>query len=143
MIRTVNDLLRDKGNQVWTIGPDASVFEALQLIADKRIGALPVMEGDRVVGFISERDYARKVVLEGRSSSSTLVRDVMSEKLTTVEPDRPVGDCMELMTDLRIRHLPVIENGKLCGLVSIGDLVKEVIAEQQYKIDQLENYING
>lgn len=143
MKRTVNDLLRDKGTAVWSITPDATVYEAIQFIAEKGIGALLVKENDRVVGLISERDYARKVILEGRSSRDTLVRDVMSADVVSVRPDQPVSDCMELMTDKRIRHLPVMQDGELLGLVSIGDLVKEVIAEQQFIIDQLENYISG
>lgn len=143
MKRTVSDLLRDKGNEVFSIGPDDTVFEAIRFVAEKGVGALLVMEGDRVLGLFSERDYARKVVLEGRSSSETLVRDVMSGELTSVRSDQPVGACMELMTEKRVRHLPVIEDGKLLGLLSIGDLVKEVIAEQQYIIDQLEGYISG
>lgn len=143
MKRTVSDLLRDKGNEVFSISPDDTVFEAIRFVADKGIGALLVMDDDRVLGLFSERDYARKVVLEGRSSSDTLVRDVMTGELTAVRSDQPVRECMELMTDRRIRHLPVMEDGKLLGLISIGDLVKEVIAEQQYHIDQLEGYING
>lgn len=143
MKRTVSDLLRDKGNEVFSVSPDDTVFEAIRFVAEKGIGALLVMEDDRVLGLFSERDYARKVVLEGRSSSDTLVRDVMSTELTSVRSGQPVRECMELMTDKRIRHLPVMEDGKLLGLISIGDLVKEVIAEQQYHIDQLEGYISG
>lgn len=143
MKSTVNDLLRVKGTDIWSIVPDATVYEAIQLIADKGIGAVLVTEGDRVVGLFSERDYARKVILEGRSSRETPVRDVMTTELISVRPDQPVSDCMELMTENRIRHLPVMEDDKLLGLVSIGDLVKEVIAEQQFIIDQLENYISG
>lgn len=143
MKRTVSDLLREKGDRVWSIAPDATVLEAVRFIAEKGIGAVLVMEADRVVGLFSERDYARKIVLEGRSSSDTRVSEVMSTHLTSVRTDQPVGECMELMTDKHIRHLPVIEDGNLLGLISIGDLVKEVIAEQQYIINQLEDYISG
>lgn len=143
MKRTVNDILREKSSDVWTIGPDETVFDAIGLIAKKGIGALLVMEGEQVVGMFTERDYARKVVLEGRSSRKSLVRDVMSTKLTSVKTDQPVRECMELMTEKRIRHLPVVEENKLLGLISIGDLVKNVIAEQEYLINQLEGYISG
>lgn len=143
MKRTVSDLLREKGNNVWSIAPDATVLDAIRMISEKGIGALLVMEDERVVGLVSERDYARKIVLEGRSSSNTLVREVMSDKIISVRREQPVRDCMELMTDKRIRHLPVIEDGQLLGLISIGDLVKEVIAEQEHIIHQLEDYISG
>lgn len=143
MKRTVSDLLRDKGNKVWSVSPDSTVLEAIRFIAEKGIGALLVMEGERVVGMFSERDYARKIVLEGRSSSDTKVREVMTTQLTSVRTDQPVRDCMELMTEKRIRHLPVMEDDTLLGVISIGDLVKEVIAEQEYIINQLEDYISG
>ena len=142
-MKLVRELLADKGSEVWRIGPEASVYQALEQIADKDIGALLVMDDDRVAGLITERDYARKVVLAGRSSRDTPVRDVMSAQVLTVRPDQTVEDCMTLMTGRRVRHLPVMDGERLCGLVSIGDLVKALIAEQQHIIDQLETYISG
>lgn len=142
-MKLVRELLADKGSEVWRIGPEASVYQALEQIADKDIGALLVMDDDRVAGLITERDYARKVVLAGRSSRDTPVRDVMSAQVLTVRPDQTVEDCMALMTGRRVRHLPVMDGERLCGLVSIGDLVKALIAEQQHIIDQLETYISG
>ena len=143
-MKKVRELLKQKGSFVWSIGPDASVYDALALMAEKNIGALLVMEDERLIGIISERDYARKVVLAGRVSKETLVGDVMSTTVIFAEPSETVEECMALMTEKRIRHLPVIQDdGKLLGMVSIGDLVKEVIAEQQFMIEQLEHYISG
>lgn len=139
----VNYLLALKGKKLWTIGPDEPVLEAIRRMADKHIGALPVTRGDELVGIVSERDYARKVILMGRSSSDTPVADIMTAPVVTVSPDEAVHRCMEIMTDRRIRHLPVVERGKLVGIISIGDLVKAVIEEQQQTIDQLERYIAG
>jgi CBS domain-containing protein len=139
----VKYLLAFKDKNVWSIGPDEAVLEAIRQMAEKRIGALLVMQGDALVGIISERDYARKVILMGRSSSETPVSQVMSSPVTTVSPDDAVHRCMELMTEQRIRHLPVVEKGKLIGIISIGDLVKAVIEEQQQTIDHLERYIAG
>lgn len=139
----VSYLLAFKNKTVWTIGPEEPVLEAIQLMADKHIGALPVMRDQELVGIVSERDYARKVILLGRSSSDTPVWQIMSSPVTTVSPDEDVHRCMELMTELRIRHLPVVERNRLVGMISIGDLVKAVIEEQQQTITQLERYIAG
>jgi CBS domain-containing protein len=138
----VRDLLKHKGSDVWTITPDKSVYDALVLMAAKKIGALVVVEGDEVCGMVSERDYARKVILKGRSSTDTTVGDIMTAKVLYVGPDKSVEQCMALMTDLAVRHLPVLENGKLAGLISIGDVVRSVISEQEFVIHQLESYIS-
>ncbi|TAN37695.1 MAG: CBS domain-containing protein [Verrucomicrobia bacterium] len=142
-MKTIRQLLASKGSQVWTIAPGASVFDALQLMADKGIGALLVTEGERVVGVISERDYARKVALRGKLSKTLLVKDIMTSPVTSVSPDQNTEECMALMTDKHIRHLPVLESGKLIGVVSIGDLVKNIISEQKILIKNLEQYIGG
>ncbi len=139
----VRQLLQNKGGQIWSIAPDATVFDAIKLMAEKGIGALIVTDGDAVVGILSERDYARKVLLQGRSSKTTPVRDIMSVDVIFAQPDDNVEHCMSVMTDKRIRHLPVMEGGKLAGVVSIGDLVKAIITEQQETIEHLENYIRG
>lgn len=139
----VRQLLKEKGDQVWTIAPDASVYDALQLMADKGIGALVVIDNERIVGLLSERDYARKLILQGRSSRNTPVSEVMTTRVLIVGPDQTVEDCMALATDKRVRHFPVMDGDRLIGLVSIGDLVKSVIADQEYVIKQLENYISG
>jgi CBS domain-containing protein len=139
----VSQLLQSKGDQIWTIGPQATVFDALKLMAEKEIGALIVVEAGKVVGIFSERDYARKVILEGRSSKDTLVDKIMTRQVISVNPETTVEVCMGLMTDRRIRHLPVIEDDRLIGVVSIGDIVKAVVAEQRYLISHLENYIVG
>jgi CBS domain-containing protein len=142
-MKSLKQLLGAKGSQVHFIHPDAKVIEALQLMAQKDIGALLVMDGGRVVGIMSERDYARKVILHGKSSQDIAVRDIMTSGVVTVDPSKTIEDCMSLMTQRRIRHLPVCEGDKLVGLVSIGDLVKEVIAEQEQTIRQLESYIHS
>jgi CBS domain-containing protein len=142
-MRKVRDILETKGRDVWSIEPGASVYDAMKLMADKGIGALLVMEGPKLVGIISERDYARKIILQGRSSPTTEVREIMTPRVAYVEPDRNVEECMALMTDKRIRHLPVMEQGQVCGVISIGDLVKAIIAEQKFIIEQLERYISG
>jgi CBS domain-containing protein len=142
-MKSVAQLLRHKGDEVWSIGPDAMVYEALKLMADKEIGALLVVEGDRIAGVISERDYARKVVLLGKSSLRTPVREIMSSAVLCVRPEQTVEECMALMTQHRVRHLPVLANGRLAGLVSIGDLVKASIDEKDFMIQQLESYITG
>jgi len=139
----VSYLLASKTKDVWTIGPEEPVLSAIQLMADKHIGAIPVVRGTELVGIISERDYARKVILLGRSSSDTPVWQIMSSPVKTVSPDEDVHRCMEIMTELRIRHLPVLEKNRLVGMISIGDLVKAVIEEQQQTITQLERYIAG
>jgi CBS domain-containing protein len=139
----VSYLLAFKNKTVWTIGPEEPVLAAIQLMADKHIGALPVMRDEELVGIVSERDYARKVILLGRSSSDTPVWQIMSSPVKTISPDADVHHCMELMTELRIRHLPVMEKNRLVGMISIGDLVKAVIEEQQQTITHLERYIAG
>ncbi|MDY6946714.1 MAG: CBS domain-containing protein [Pseudomonadota bacterium] len=139
----VSYLLAFKNKSVWTIGPDEPVLAAIKLMADKHIGALPVMRDQELIGILSERDYARKVILLGRSSSDTPVSQIMTTAVKTVSPDEDVHRCMELMTQLRIRHLPVLEKNRLVGMISIGDLVKAVIEEQQQTITQLERYIAG
>ncbi len=142
-MKQVRQLLASKGHDVWSITPDASVYSALEFMAEKDIGALPVLEGERLAGIFSERDYARKVILMGRASKETPVRDVMTEKVYVVQPSYTVEACMALMTEKRIRHLPVVEEDKLIGIISIGDVVKDIIAEQEFVIEQLENYISG
>jgi CBS domain-containing protein len=142
---SVAQLLKTKPNPsaVYTIGADDSVYEAIRLMAEKAIGALVVTDGDSIAGIITERDYARKVVLMDRSSKATPVRDIMSKAVRFVRPDQTTEECMALMTERRMRHLPVIENDRLIGMVSIGDLVKDIIADQQFTIQQLEFYIHG
>ena len=142
-MKSLKQLIDAKGGQVWSIRPDAKVFEALQLMAQKDVGALLVMDGTRLAGIMSERDYARKVILQGKSSQDMAVRDIMTADVVKVDPSRTVEECMGLMTQRRVRHLPVCEGDKLIGLVSIGDLVKEVIAEQEQTIKQLESYIHS
>jgi CBS domain-containing protein len=142
-MKTVSQLLQGKGTQVWSIGPDALVIEALKLMAEKEVGALVVLEAGQVAGIVSERDYARKVVLQGKSSLTTPIREIMTEKVVYIRPDQTVNDCMALMTNKRIRHLPVVEEDRLVGVISIGDVVKAVISEQEFIISQLENYITG
>lgn len=140
----VADILKSKANPtVHAIGPDDSVFDALQRMADKGIGALLVMEGEAIVGIVTERDYARKIALKGRTSALTQVRDVMTTSVMFVKPTQTSEECMALMTDNRLRHLPVVKDSKLIGLISIGDLVKDIISEQKFVIEQLEHYITG
>ena len=145
-MKTVAQLLKLKAqhtHQVYTIAPHQTVLEALMVMAEKNVGALPVVEGGQVVGIVSERDYARKMVLKGRSSVGTEVREIMSSPVITVDSHQNVETCMSMMTNSHLRHLPVVEDGKLLGLLSIGDLVKEAIAEQADLIRQLEQYIRG
>ena len=142
-MKNVARLLDEKGTDVWTVEPDASVYRALELMAEHRVGALVVLEGDRPVGIISERDYARKVILLDRGSRKTTVAEIMTSDLKTVTRDQTTNDCMELMTKKRIRHLPVVEEGRLIGIISIGDVVRAVIGEQQHLIEQLEGYITS
>jgi len=141
-MKTVRQLLQFKGSQVHSIASDARVIEALRLMAEKEIGALAVIDGGRLAGMLSERDYARKVMLLGKSSQDIAVRDIMTPKVHTVELRHTVDECMAIMTEKRVRHLPVLDGERLCGILSIGDLVKEVIAEQQQTIRQLETYIH-
>ena len=140
---TLGSMIKAAGRGVFSVGSQQTVFEALQFMADKNIGAVLVIDDGVLAGIFSERDYARKVVLEGRSSQKTLVRDVMVSKLITIEAQEPLDRCMQLMTDHRIRHLPVLEKGQLIGVISIGDVVRQMIIEQRQLIDQLEAYIRG
>jgi len=140
---TAADVLKSKAHQaVHTIAPGATVFDALELMADKNIGALLVMEGERIAGIITERDYARKIVLMSRSSRETAVREIMTQAVMVVRPDQTTEECMVLMTESRLRHLPVVDGDRLLGLVSIGDLVKSIISEQKFTIEQLQDYIS-
>ena len=140
----VADILKSKSdNTVHAIAPGDSVLDALQRMAEKRIGALLVMEGETIVGIVTERDYARKIALLGRTSAATLVRDVMTADVMYVRPTETSQECMALMTENRLRHLPVVDGARLVGLISIGDLVKDIISEQQFIIEQLEHYITG
>jgi CBS domain-containing protein len=140
---TVTHILKQKGSDVWVISPEAKVLEALKLMAEKGVGALMVVEKDRVVGIMSERDYARKVMLMGKSSADTPVRDIMTSQVYGVHPENKAEECMALMTDKHIRHLPVFDKDKLVGVVSIGDIVKSIIVEQKVMIDHLQDYIMG
>ena len=143
-MNTAADILRSKADTtVHTIRPDATVFEAVQLMAQRNIGALLVMENDQIVGIVTERDYARKTVLLARSSKDTPLRDIMTTGVMYVRPEQTCEECMALMTEHRVRHLPVMIDGELSGLVSIGDLVKHIISEQKFVIEQLEQYISG
>jgi CBS domain-containing protein len=143
-VTTAADILRSKPSQaIYAIGPRASVYDALQLAADKGVGALLVMEDERVVGIVTERDYARKVALMSRSSKDTAVSEIMTTAVMYVHPRQTNAECMALMTDKRVRHLPVMDEGKLLGLISIGDLVKDIISEQEFIIQQLQHYITG
>jgi CBS domain-containing protein len=143
-MKTAADLLKSKAHQsVHTIAPAASVFDAVKLMADKDIGALLVMEGDKVAGIITERDYARKVALMSRSSRETPVREIMTSAVMYVRPSQTSEECMVLMTENRLRHLPVMDGSELLGLISIGDIVKDIISEQKFIIQQLEHYISG
>jgi CBS domain-containing protein len=141
-MRLVCEILQSKGHDVWFVRPEALVFDAVKMMSERSVGALLVMEGEKMVGIITERDYARKVVLAGKSSKQTQVKDIMTQRVLWVAPERTIEECMALMTDKKVRHLPVIENTQVVGIVSIGDLVKAIIAEQQVIIDQLQNYIN-
>ncbi|HOW67218.1 MAG TPA: CBS domain-containing protein [Candidatus Paceibacterota bacterium] len=136
-------LLDRKGHDLWSITPDAHVSDAIQLMADKNIGALVVMEGDQIIGVISERDYTRKVFLKGKTSKDTAVREIMLSPALCIAPSCSVDECMRIMTDKRVRHLPVVENNKVVGMVSIGDLVNWIISAQKATIHHLENYISG
>jgi CBS domain-containing protein len=143
-MKTVAEILQAKGDAVvHSIPPSASVYEAVALMAEKNVGALLVMEGEKIVGMVTERDYARKVVLMSRSSRDTPLRDVMTPAVIYVRPDQTTEDCMALMTQSRIRHLPVIDGARLVGLISIGDLVKSIMSEQTFIIEQLQSYISG
>jgi len=140
---TIRQLLREKGHKICSVGPESTVYDAIRKMADEDIGSLVVMEGGKIVGIITERHYARNVVLKGRTSPATRVRDIMENKVLYAQPDQSVEECMAIMTDKRVRHLPVIEQGKEIGLVSIGDLVKSIISDQKFTIEQLEHFIRG
>jgi CBS domain-containing protein len=143
-MRTVAQILQSKhGQAVHTIGPSAPVIDALRLMAERHVGALLVMEQEQVVGIVTERDYARKVALMGRSSNQTAVRDIMTSSVLFVRPSHSNEECMALMTENRCRHFPVLDDGKLVGMISIGDLVKDMVSEQKFVIEQLEHYIRG
>jgi CBS domain-containing protein len=139
----VAQLLKRKGYTIYSVGPDQPVLEAIRLMAQYSVGALLVMRGEQMVGVVSERDYARKVILKGRSSSDTPVQHIMTAPVITVRPDQSVADCMQLMTNRRVRHLPVVEGARVIGVLSIGDLVRSVVEEQRQTIEQLEQYIHG
>lgn len=140
---TINEILSHKGSQpLWTISPDATVFDAIQMMAEKNIGALPVMNGSRLLGTISERDYTRKVAIKGRSSRDTVVRDILTSPVTAT-PTHTIEECMRLMTEHRVRHLPIVDGDRLVGLVSIGDLVNWIISAQNSALHQMESYITG
>ena len=140
---TVRQLLQAKGNKVWTIPPDLTVYQALQSMAEKNVGALLVVQDRKVVGMFSERDYARKVILQGKSSKTTTVGELMTREVLYVGPDDTIENCMALMTAKRTRHLPVLDEGELVGIVSIGDVVKEIISDREFTIRELERYITG
>ena len=143
MERTVAGILAEKGTEVFSVAPGTRVYEALRLMAERDVGAVVVLEADRLVGIMSERDYARKVILRDRTSRQTRVEEIMTSEVITVAPTTTVGECMELMTDHRVRHLPVVDRGSLVGLVSIGDVVRAVISQQEALIEQLERYITS
>lgn len=142
-MKLVKHLLDAKGRHIISIAPDASVLDAVKLMAERSVGALVVLDGEQLAGIISERDYARKVIIKGRSSKNTTVAEVMTEKVLTTSSAQTVNQCMELMTERRIRHLPVLEDNRVIGMISIGDLVQAIISDQQEEIEQLESYISG
>lgn len=142
-MKLVKHLLDSKGHDVISVAPDLSVFDAIKLMADKLVGSLIVMDGEQLRGIVTERDYARKVIIKGRSSESTHVSEIMSTDVLTTSSSQTVNQCMELMTERRIRHLPVVEGDRVIGMISIGDLVQAIIADQQEAIEQLESYISG
>ncbi len=142
-MKLVSDLLRVKGGQVWSLRPDQTVYEAIDEMAQKGVGALLVMEGERLIGVISERDYARKVILKGKSSRQTQVHEIMSSPVIYIRPDLTVGQTMALMTEKRVRHLPVLVEKKVVGVISIGDVVRGIIEDQEFEIQQLTAYISG
>jgi len=143
LVEMVTTILKRKGQEVFSVPPHASVYDAIEMMADKHVGALLVISEGKLAGVISERDYARKVILKGKSSKETRVEEIMTSPVITVGPEHRVDDCMRLMTDNRIRHLPVVQGEKVLGVISIGDLVNWIISAQEATIDQLENYITG
>lgn len=142
-MKTIKEILAAKGSQVWTVDANTSVFDALNLMAEKNIGSVAVLDGGRLAGMFTERDYARNLILKERSSRNTPVRDVMTRRVAVVNPVQTLDECMALMTEKHLRHLPVMEQGELVGILSIGDLVKATIEDQQFMIEQLVNYISG
>jgi CBS domain-containing protein len=142
-MKIVFDILQNKGRQIWSVSPETTVYDALSLMADKDIGAVLVMENDHPIGVFSERDYARKVILEGKSSRLTPVKEIMTSKVLYVSPEQTIIECMALFTDKHVRHLPVMKDGSIVGLISIGDVVKAIITDHEFTIDQLERYITG
>ncbi len=142
-MKTIKQLLDEKGSDIWSIGPQETVFRAIKDMAEKEIGALVVLENGKLVGIISERDYARKVILKNKASHDTTVEEIMTTPVVCGDLDQTVDECMALITDKRVRHLPIIEQDRIIGMISIGDLVKSIIADQQFVIEQLEHYISG
>ena len=142
-MRTIQPLLDEKGDTVFSVAPNDTVSDALRKMAEKDVGSLVVMDGEKLVGIVTERDYARKVFLKGRASATISVKDIMTTKVLYAQPDQSVEECMAIMTDKKVRHLPVLERGKLIGLISIGDLVKSIISDQKFMIEQLEHFIHG
>ena len=142
-MKLVKNILDSKGNEIWNVTPKNSVLDAIKMMAEKGVGALLVMENDKLAGILSERDYARKIILKGRSSEKTPVKDIMTAEVVCANPEHSVEECMSLMTEKHIRHLPVVQDEKVVGVLSIGDLVKAIIEEQDYTIKQLEMYITG
>ena len=140
---TIEQLLNNKDDQIWSVEPKTSIFEALIIMSDKEIGALLVMEGEKLMGIFSERDYARNVILKGKSSKNTLVGELMTKKVFFIDSEKTINDCMAIMTIKHVRHLPVFENDKVIGIVTIGDVVSKIISEHEYTIQHLENYITG
>ncbi len=140
---TVRQLLEQKSPELWTISPNATVFDAIAKMAEKDVGSMVVMDGETLIGIITERHYSRNVALKGKTSPTILVKDIMERNVMYVRPEQSVEECMALMTEKRVRHLPVLEGGKVKGIVSIGDLVKSIIADQKFVIDQLEHYVHG
>ena len=142
-MKTVNDVVKGKGREIWSISPLATVFQALELMAEKDIGALPVLQNGKLVGIFSERDYARKVILRGRASKDTTVSELMTQTVFYVSPDNTVHECMALMTTKQIRHLPILDRDRLVGIITLGDVVRTIISEQEFTIQELEKYVKG
>lgn len=139
---TAEKLLDEKGHEVWNVAPDNTVFDAIKLMENKHVGALAVVEGDKLVGIVSERDYARKVILKNRTSKDTQVKEIMTSNVISIYPERTIDECLVIMNECHVRHLPVMQNDHLEGMISIGDVVKEIIKEQKYAIEQLENNLS-